>query len=269
MRANEAVYVIGDVHGQLEKLIALLRGAGLVGDALSWTGGAATLWLMGDFFDRGPDGIGAVDLVMRLQSEAAAAGGRVASLLGNHEVMLLAARRFGGRPRFTRGYELKRIWEDAGGVVSDLNGLTPQHIVWLSDLPAMARVGEYLFIHANALFYQEYGSSVEAVNAAIKKILHGDDAPVWSRLIAGFRTRGFFNDNRADGKANAQAFLRRFGGRRIVHGHVPIYHLRGLAAQDVTEAYLYADGLCVNVDGGMAAGGPGFVYTLPRLDATQ
>src|SRR5579871_6244279 len=109
--ADEPVYVIGDIHGQLGKLIALLRGAGLATDRLSWAAGAATLWFMGDFFDRGPDGLGVLDLVMRLQREAAVAGGQVASLLGNHEVMLLAAQRFAGRPRFTRGYQLKRSEE--------------------------------------------------------------------------------------------------------------------------------------------------------------
>ncbi|HLW02672.1 MAG TPA: metallophosphoesterase family protein [Ktedonobacterales bacterium] len=267
MTADEPVYVIGDIHGQLGKLIALLRGAGLATDRLSWAAGAATLWFMGDFFDRGPDGLGVLDLVMRLQREAAVAGGQVASLLGNHEVMLLAAQRFAGRPRFTRGYQLKRTWEEAGGVVRDLAGLTPQHIDWLTDLPAMALVGGHLFMHANALFYREYGSSVEAVNAAIRKILQGEDAPVWARLIAGFRTRGFFNDNRAGGKTNAREFLRRYGGRRIIHGHVPIFHMNGQAAKDITEPYIYADGLCLDMDGGMSADGLGFVYQLPRLDA--
>jgi hypothetical protein len=264
--ADEPVYVIGDIHGQLGKLIALLRGAGLVTDNLSWAAGAATLWFMGDFFDRGPNGLGAVDLVIRLQGEAAAAGGQVASLLGNHEVMLLAARRFAGRLRFTRGYRLKRIWEKAGGKPGDLAGLTQQHVEWLTALPAMALVGGHLFMHANALFYREYGASVEAVNAAIRKILQGEDALVWARLIAGFRTRRFFDDGRVDGKANALEILRRYGGCRIVHGHVPIFAMTGEPAKDSTAPFIYADGLCLDMDGGMSADGPGFVYQLPRLE---
>ena len=77
-----AVHVIGDVHGQLEKLRDLLRGAELIrkdkDQNETWSGGDSTLWLMGDLVDHGPDGIGAVELVMRLQQQAAWAGGRVA-----------------------------------------------------------------------------------------------------------------------------------------------------------------------------------------------
>jgi hypothetical protein len=90
--------VIGDIHGQYTKLVSLLRNAELVDDTLSWKGGTTNLWFMGDFFDRGPDGIAVIDLVMRLQQEAQGAGGQVESLLGNHEVLILAAQRFGEQP---------------------------------------------------------------------------------------------------------------------------------------------------------------------------
>src|SRR5258708_17199932 len=90
-------YITGDVHGHLKKLVKLLQDARLIDAEHSWKAGTATLWFMGDFVDRGPDGIAVLDLVMRLQTEAAAAGGSVASLLGNHEMLLLAAYRFCSR----------------------------------------------------------------------------------------------------------------------------------------------------------------------------
>lgn len=263
MKTDEPVYVIGDVHGQLKKVVALLRGAGLVGDDLAWAGGAARLWFLGDFFDRGPDGVGVVDLVMRLQEEAAAAGGWVGSLLGNHEVMLLAARRFGELPPDAPDYALRMLWEDAGGRESDLERLTPRHVEWLTRLPALAHEGAYLLVHANSLFYVDYGASLEEVNGAIGAILLGNDAAAWTRLIEGFRTRWFFDDARPDGKENALGFLERFGGRRIVHGHVPVPVMVGQSAKEVAGPLVYADGLCINVDGGIAMGGPGFVYKLP------
>lgn len=126
MNANERIYVIGDVHGQFEKLARLLRDTKLVGNTLSWTGGSAILWFMGDFFDRGPDGIEVVDMVMRLQSEATAAGGRVESLLGNHEVVLLAARRFGTRATTGPGGNFVADWEYNGGCDTDLARITLQ-----------------------------------------------------------------------------------------------------------------------------------------------
>jgi hypothetical protein len=44
----------------------------------------------GDVVDRGPDGRRVLDLLRRLENEAARAGGRVVPLIGNHEVMGLA-----------------------------------------------------------------------------------------------------------------------------------------------------------------------------------
>jgi hypothetical protein len=86
----ERVVAIGDVHGSHDELARLLRSVGLVDAALAWAGGEDHLVFCGDLIDRGPDDRRVLDLVMRLQDEAAAAGGRVHVLLGNHEVMNLS-----------------------------------------------------------------------------------------------------------------------------------------------------------------------------------
>ena len=46
------VYVVGDIHGQMERLAALLYSAGLVTQKGDWLGGSARLLFLGDFFDR-------------------------------------------------------------------------------------------------------------------------------------------------------------------------------------------------------------------------
>ncbi len=260
-----AVYVIGDIHGQYEKLIGLLRGANLVGDDLSWIGRDAALWFMGDFFDRGPDGIGVVELVMRLQLEALGAGGHVQALLGNHEPLLLAAHRFGQQATTGPGGTFVADWERNGGMAEDLRRLKPAHVAWLTRLPAMAHVGDRLFAHADALFYTRYGSSVEEVNRGLAALLQSDDAAAWDRLLDQFSERNAFVDSRADGAARSLTFLRAFGGRQFVHGHTPISGITGQRPEDVRQQLIYARGRCVNVDGGMYQGGPGFVYQLPSL----
>src|SRR5262245_23484081 len=53
-----------------------------------WVGGRAELVQVGDLFNRGGGARRAFELLLRLRSEAAAAGGRVTILLGNHEVMI-------------------------------------------------------------------------------------------------------------------------------------------------------------------------------------
>jgi len=86
---TERVVAFGDVHGAYDELVALLRTTGLVGEDLKWTGGTTVAVSLGDLLDRGPDSRRVMDLLMRLQGEAQAAGGRLHVILGNHETMNL------------------------------------------------------------------------------------------------------------------------------------------------------------------------------------
>ncbi len=256
------IYVISDIHGQFKKLTMLLQNAKLIHHDLSWSAGNATLWFLGDFFDRGPDGIAVIDLVMRLQREAETTGGHVYALLGNHEVLMLAAYRFGRRSTGLGSNFISR-WKQNGGNVKDLKKLTMHHLEWLAALPAMALVDDVLFVHADASLYIKYGRSVEEVNAAFKKILSRSDALTWEELLEDFARRGAFS-HALGGDEFLRRFLDMFGGKRVIHGHTPIYFMRGIQPKHVTEAWTYANGLCTDVDGGIFIGGPGFVYQFPK-----
>jgi TPR repeat protein len=85
----ERVIAIGDVHGDYESLAAVLRSAGLIDKDGNWTGGKTHLVQTGDIVDRGPESREVMDLLIRLQKQAEAAGGAVHCLLGNHEAMNL------------------------------------------------------------------------------------------------------------------------------------------------------------------------------------
>ena len=270
MASHSPVFVIGDIHGQFDKLVGLLRHTGLVSPDLHWAGGSATLWFMGDFFDRGPDGIGAVELAIRLQHEASAVGGRVDSLVGNHEALIMSARLFGERATGWGG-TFKSDWERNGGRASDLKRLEDRHVRWLAGRPAMARVGDRLLMHADSLLYCDYGLTWEKVNAGFRAILTCDVPQAWDRLLEQFGDRLAFMDpdigpSSPARDAVAARFLEIFGGRQIVHGHTPIGSIAGTSHDTVTAPLLYAGGLCLNVDGGMYRGGPGFVYELPSLE---
>jgi hypothetical protein len=263
-----AVYVIGDVHGELEKLRNLLRGAELIRNdndgSETWSGGESTLWFIGDLVDHGPDGIGAVALIMRLQQQAAAVGGRVQVLLGNHDMLLLAARRFGARPIPGSEKTCLDYWQENGGQETDLERITPDHARWLSSLPDMAREGEHLLAHADALLYTRYGQSIAQVNQTMTDLLQSDDITGWDRLLDEFSEHRAFVDA-TTGAERAGAFLRHFGGRQLVHGHTPIAKMTGQPPEAVREPLLYAGGHCLDVDPGMYLGGPGFVYRLPSV----
>ncbi|MBI1257913.1 MAG: serine/threonine protein phosphatase [Chloroflexi bacterium] len=251
-----SVYIIGDVHGHLIKLIDLLAGANLIDEGHHWSGGDARLWFMGDFFDRGPHGIGVVDLIMRLQPEAEAVGGQVRALLGNHEVLFLGAQRFQGMKKFSLS------WQRNGGQNTDMALITSRQLAWLRNLPALARVEDRLLMHADAMFYLDYGQSIDEANESIQEILYRSDAEVWDRLLEDFAERMAFSSPHTDGFTNASDCLAYYGGQQIVHGHTPIQYVTDSAAPNAP--LIYNQGLCVNVDGGMYLGGTGFVYCLPE-----
>ncbi len=253
------VYIVGDIHGQYVKLVRVLQRANLIDDNRKWCGGAAHLWFMGDFMDRGMDSLPAVELAMRLQREARAAGGEVHALLGNHEILFLSAVRFHKRG----GFEI--AWLRNGGHGPDLSQVTKDQRSWLLNLPAMAMCCDRLLLHADALFYTHYGMSVEQVNQSFHRILQSDDIESWEMLLEDFSERMAFLPGRPDAMLRAARMLDIYGGKALVHGHTPISYLRhdGAQPETITEALTYNDGLCINVDGGMYLGGPGFVYALP------
>jgi len=80
---------IGDVHGDFKDFCGILQQVGLIDEQHHWTGGKATLVQVGDLIDRGPKSREVLDLMISLEEEAGAAGGRVVPLMGNHEVMNL------------------------------------------------------------------------------------------------------------------------------------------------------------------------------------
>ncbi|NKB37822.1 MAG: hypothetical protein GKR93_11735 [Gammaproteobacteria bacterium] len=83
------VIALSDIHGAHEDYVGLLKGLKLINDDGSWTGGKDHLVIVGDILDRGAGSRAALELTMRLESEAEQVGGKVHMLLGNHEIMNL------------------------------------------------------------------------------------------------------------------------------------------------------------------------------------
>ena len=260
-----SVYIIGDIHGQLKRLLHLLEEAHLINHKHTWIGGNAILWFLGDFVDRGPDGIEVINLVMRLQTEAAAAGGQVSSLLGNHEMLLFAAYRFGRRSTGLGSSFISR-WKQNGGNKKDITSLTREHLAWMAELPPMALVADRLLMHADNSLYLKHGRSIDEVNAAFKKLLRASNALDWEETLENFAQRGVFM-HKSEGENYARRFLSIFGGKQLIHGHTPISLMLNSQAKKVTEPFIYANETCVNVDGGLFLGGPGFIYRVPTEQA--
>ncbi|MDD5456058.1 MAG: metallophosphoesterase family protein [Candidatus Margulisbacteria bacterium] len=74
----KTIYAIGDIHGQLEMLTALIKKINLKPDDL--------LIFLGDYIDRGPDPRGVIDYLLGLAETQ-----ECIFLKGNHEDMMLRA----------------------------------------------------------------------------------------------------------------------------------------------------------------------------------
>lgn len=251
MEGMPPLFVVSDVHGYLDDLVEGLAEFGLVSRDGRWTGDDARLWILGDLTDRGPNGIGVMDLVMSLQEQAP---GQVHALMGNHEALALGMKRF-PKSRFANS------WKINGGLVQDQKAFTDRHLAWLAGLPVLARVDDFLLLHSDTVAYLGWGSSVEEINATVRALLASPKNvdghwEVWAQLTSRYHFSG------RDGGAIARRMLDRLGGERVVHGHSIIGSLIDRPSAEVTEPVLYAGGQVLAIDGGRYDGGPLLVVRL-------
>ncbi|WP_285367562.1 metallophosphoesterase [Streptomyces albipurpureus] len=266
------LYVVGDVHGYFDELVEALAAQGLIDADGGWAAGNARLWFLGDFTDRGPDGIGVIDLVMRLSAEAAAAGGYCKALMGNHELLLLGAKRFGDTPVNSGAgtATFQAAWLLNGGQKSDMDRLQDVHVQWMARLDAVVEEDRHLLMHSDTTAYLDFGSTIEDVNETVHEILTRNDADECWDLFRKLTKRFAFRDE--GGPQAVRDLLATYGGQRIVHGHSPIPYLLGEVGNEDGEEvertvidgpHVYADGLAIAMDGGVTMAGKLLVVQLP------
>ena len=114
----ERIVAVSDIHGAYQPMVATLRNAGVLDADLRWSGGSTHLVIVGDILDRGPDSRDVMDLLMRLEGEAEAAGGMVHVLVGNHEAMnLVGDLRYVSREEFA-AFAAEETAEERAGWLS-------------------------------------------------------------------------------------------------------------------------------------------------------
>lgn len=132
------IYAIGDIHGSLRQLRALIAQC-----AQHARDHAMTFVFLGDYIDRGPDSAGVIRYLIELQSEL---GDRVIALKGNHEGFALGA---------VEGVIPPHHWLSQGGTVTllsygvtDATELPREHLDWLRSLRSSYNDGRRFFVHA-------------------------------------------------------------------------------------------------------------------------
>ena len=229
--APRRLVAIGDLHGDLEATRRALRLAGAVDERDAWVGGDLVLVQTGDQLDRGDDEPEILDLFDRLARDAAAAGGAVHVLNGNHEFLNVR-----GDVRYVT---LDGFADFLDEPMPGLSGAGPAKVVAavlarikafrpggpmalrLAKRNVVVVVGDTVFVHGGVLpEVAEYG--VERLNQETREWLRGErggppdllldrDGPVWSRHYSK-------DTDEEDCRLLAET-LAKLGASRMVVGH--------------------------------------------------
>jgi hypothetical protein len=205
------VVAIGDLHADLPQALAVLQMAGVVDPAGHWTGGETILVQTGDTTDRGPDSKEVLELLIRLQPEAEAAGGQVIALLGNHEVMNLR-----GDWRYVSPGDIA----DFGSPEARQAALLPTAELgaWLRARDVVGQVGDTIFVHGgvSSRFAKMGVASINttaraAIDVAQPAPILGEEGPLWYRA--------YLLADETIACAEVKDALATLGARRMVMGH--------------------------------------------------
>lgn len=233
------VVSVGDLHGDFHHAVSLLQAAGLVDvgeepssqvenelpegaghfhlfrpNTVRWIGGNATLIQTGDLVDRGTYAKDLYALFIHLRHQAAAAGGQVINLLGNHELMNLQRDwRYVTREdisQFGSVEERKKAFGPDGWIGKDIR----------HHYKAAAVVADTLFVHAG-LTPQYASMGIEALNSAAREALDNpydgifkSKGPMWVRHFALGREQ--------DVCPELESTLKLVHARRMVVGHTQV-----------------------------------------------
>lgn len=163
----ERVVAIADVHGGFEPFVSILTTTKLIDAERHWSGGKTVFVQTGDITDRGTGVRQALDLLMTLEKEAPAAGGKVHVLLGNHEVMnMLGEMRDVSPEAFT----------SLGGEAAyrAAFGRDGRYGKWLRSKPILATIDGNVFMHAG-INLEFTSATLDEVNKRARLDIEGWD----------------------------------------------------------------------------------------------
>ena len=245
------IVAVGDVHGDFDQFVKTLRAAEVVDGQDKWIAGKTHLVQLGDILGRGTESRQVLNLMMRLEGQAAAAGGVVHALIGNHEAMVLQDDWRYVQPDDQKAY---------GGVEEFRNAMsaTGKYGQWIRKHNTAIKINDVVFVHAGIT--PSFGLlSLAQINKTIREELAKgvtDGAatdpfgPLWDRSLA--------LDDPDRVAPQLEAVLRRYGASRMVVGHN--VSLDGVSAR--------AGGRLIMVDVGMSKlyGGPAACLVVEKGD---
>jgi hypothetical protein len=256
------VYALGDVHGDYERLVALLVATGMVpappdrpGD-VGWAAGRAVLVVTGDVIDKWDRGVEAIELLRVLAAAAAGDGGRVIVTAGNHEAEFLDDPGNSKAKPFRQELKARGLKPKEVARGEDPEGLG----AYLRCLPFAVRVDDAFFSHAGSTKGRTLAELVADLRRGVDedgyaaKVLAGKKGLLEARM----KPRPWW-EKRKDDASESEARLRQYaealGVDHVVFGHQPgKYDFSDGTRRKKGEMLAKFDGLVVLIDVGMSRG---------------
>ncbi|HZK08997.1 MAG TPA: ankyrin repeat domain-containing protein [Bacteroidales bacterium] len=199
----DKILAFGDVHGNYRALVNFMKHHGVIDNELRWIWGSGHVVMMGDIFDRGDEVTEALWFLYQLDQQAHHQGGRVNTLLGNHEVMVMQ----NDTRYIDRKYELfsNYFMRDYASFYDTASVLGR----WLRSRNAVITINDLLFSHAGiSPAVLEKQIPLAKINSVIEEYLNTDpdepsrdadlmnlllnrEGPLWYR---GYMMDGVFGD---------------------------------------------------------------------------
>uniref|UniRef100_A0A7S4W7D0 Calcineurin-like phosphoesterase domain-containing protein n=1 Tax=Alexandrium monilatum TaxID=311494 RepID=A0A7S4W7D0_9DINO len=239
LAASDRVVSVADLHGDFGHAVAILRAAGLIEEGSNeslqgpdgrpfvrykgarWIGGSTTLVQTGDMVDRGTYARDLYALFADLRQQAAAAGGQVVNLFGNHDLMNLQ-----GDLRYVSPEDEA----DFGGAAARRAAWAPTGWVGrqiLEEFRAAFLAGDTLFVHAGLLpEHVEHG--VDQLNEKFFKQLRVSLSGSWGANTELLKSTGplwlrrFATGPEARICSQVAKALELAGAKRMVLGHTQV-----------------------------------------------
>ena len=181
-------WIIPDIHGCLKTVKALVENT-LKANKND------TLYFLGDYIDRGPDGKGVIDYLMQLQQEEY----DVHFLKGNHEDLCVKAFEADQKKKFLGGkHQEQKDWEAVGAKttlesfgIKHPREIPQRYIDWMNNCLPFIELEQYILVHAG-------------MNFNVADPFEDTRSMMWTR------------------KFNVD--YNKSHGKKIIHGHIPIDH---------------------------------------------
>ena len=173
------IYVIGDIHGDLNILVKSLKKIKVINRKLIWIGGDTHIVQLGDILDGGGRGdnmntsdssaeeeFKIFDFLNNLDYQARSKGGRVHYLIGNHELMNLL-----GDFRYVAPNHLKSTGANTRRNLFKPGGYMASMIACHSY--GVLKINKWIFCHAGLLPKHLNNRSITDINKLVRGVFSG------------------------------------------------------------------------------------------------